>query len=162
MDSAGWTTKVRAKWHGDRVVKILVGLAALSMCGNVLKQLVVAARRAAWIASQIGAISQERVQENNAAEMVDRSVGSSSSRPSKKSCVTCAMRYNWTYMRPSFLCSFGFGWNSANSTRASVADLVYTCSPSRSALHEDCGTPGVEKFVQCGITTIGAPQEDMR
>ena len=76
-------TKVRAKWHGDKVVEILVGLAAPSMCGNVLQQLVVAGRRAGGMASQVGAISQERVQENYAGEMVDRSVVSSSSRPSK-------------------------------------------------------------------------------
>ena len=64
------------------------------------------------------------------------------------------MRYNWTYIRPSFLCLFWILVGTLpTSTRASVADLVYTCSPSRSALHEDCGTPGAEKFVQCGITT---------
>ena len=82
-DSAGWTTKARAKLHGDRVVKILVGLAAPSMCVNVLKQPFVAARRAAWMPSQVGAIPQEHLQENNAGEMVDRSVGSSSSRLKK-------------------------------------------------------------------------------
>ena len=34
-------------------------------------------------------------------------------------------RYNLKYIRPSFLCSAGFGRNQPTQTRASMADLVH-------------------------------------
>ena len=82
--------KARAKFHGEKFLNVLVGLAGQPLFWNVLKLLVVAAL---WVARVIlpkfvpdlehaALISQVRVQERTAGKIVGRSVGTSSS-PSK-------------------------------------------------------------------------------